>query len=152
VLTATFRQHYNYERPNQAISCGNRPPCLAFPNLPPRPALPAQVDPDRWVEVLNGERYVRKVRATGTVSVDRSVYSIDQAWAGKYVTLRLDAANRTFVVEYREQPIKHVPIKGLVGDVLPLETYLELITREARTQTIAGRPVGQQLRLPLEYG
>jgi hypothetical protein len=64
--------------------------------------------------------------------------------------LRLDATDRSFVVDYREQPIKQVPIKGLVGDVLPLETYLELITREARTQTIAGRPVGQQLRLPLE--
>jgi hypothetical protein len=72
-VTATFRQHYNYERPNQAISCGNRPPCLAFGDLPPRPALPAQVDPDRWLKVLDGERYMRKVRANGTVSVERSV-------------------------------------------------------------------------------
>jgi Integrase core domain len=151
-VTTTFRKHYNYERPNQAISCGNRPPCVAFADLPARPVLPTQVDPDRWLEVLNGERYVRKVRASGTVSVERSMYYIDQAWAGKYVTLRLDAANRSFMVEYREQPIKQVPIKGLVSEVLPLSTYLELITREARTQTVAGRPMGQQLRLPLEYG
>lgn len=151
-VTTTFGWHYNYERPNQAISCGNRPPCVAFADLPARPALPNQVDPDRWVETLNGERYVRKVRANGTVSVDSSVYYIDQTWQGKYVTLRLDAANRSFVVEYRELPIKQLPIKGLVGEVLPLETYLELIIREARTQAIAGRPVGQQLRLPLEYG
>ncbi len=52
-----FRLHYNHERPNQAITCGNRPPCVAFPALRPRPALPAVVDPDRWVEVLHGERY-----------------------------------------------------------------------------------------------
>ena len=84
------------------------------------------------------------------MSVDTSVYSIDQAWAKKYVTLRLDAVSRSFVVEYREQPIKQVPIKGLVGELLPLSTYLEHITREARTQTIAGRPIEQQLHLPLE--
>jgi len=56
-VTAMFRLHYNHERPNQAITCGNRPPCVAFPALRPRPALPAVVDPDRWVEVLHGERY-----------------------------------------------------------------------------------------------
>src|SRR5260370_20862880 len=28
--TANFCDHYNRERPNQAISCGNRPPLLAF--------------------------------------------------------------------------------------------------------------------------
>jgi integrase-like protein len=151
-MTATFRQHYNYERPNQAISCGNRPPCLAFPDLPARPALPAVIDPDRWVDILNGQRYVRKVRANGTVSIDNTRYYIDQAWEGKYVTLRLDASTRSFIVEYREQALKQLPIKGLVGEVLPLSTYLELIAREARTQTIAGRPLGQQLRLPLEIG
>lgn len=152
VLTATFRQHYNYERPNQAISCSNQPPCVAFPDLPARPALPAVVDRDRWVDILNGERYVRKVRANGTISIDNTRYYIDQAWEGKYVTLRLDASTRSFLVEYREQPLKQLPLKELVGEVLPLSSYLELIAREARTQTIAGRPLGQQLRLPLEIG
>ena len=33
-----FREHYNGERPNQARSCGNRPPLEAFPALPPAPA------------------------------------------------------------------------------------------------------------------
>ena len=85
----------------------------------------------------------------GTVTVDRVSYYVDQAWAGKYVSLQLDAAQRVFVVEYREQAIKQVPLKQLVGEQLSLEVYLELITVEARTQLVAGRPVGQQLRLPV---
>ena len=36
-VTAAFREHYNRERPNQALTCGNRPPLVAFPALPPRP-------------------------------------------------------------------------------------------------------------------
>jgi hypothetical protein len=148
-VTAAFRQHYNYERPNQAVTCGNRPPCVAFPELPPRPALPATVDPDHWLMVLDGQRYVRKVRSNGTVTVDSVRYYVDQAWAGKYVTLRIDALQRVFGVEYREQAIKQLAIKGLVGERLPLEVYLDQITLEARTQVVAGRPIGQQLRLPL---
>jgi len=148
-LTEGFRQHYNHERPNQALSCGNRPPCVAFPNLPLRPPLPSMVDPDRWVDVLDGQRYVRKVKSNGTVSVDGTFYYIDQAWHGRYVTLRLQAATRVFAVEYREQVLKEVLIKGMVGEELPLEVYLEQMKVEAQTQYIGGRPVGRQLRLPV---
>ena len=148
-LTVGFRQHYNYERPNQAVTCGNQPPCVAFPDLQPRPPLPQPVDPDRWLEVLDGHRYVRKVRSNGTVSVDSVSYYIDQAWAGKYVSLQIAAQERVFVVEYREQVVKQLPIKGLVGAALPWEVYVEAMALAARTQVVAGRPVGQQLRLPL---
>src|SRR6266700_4666933 len=48
-VTAVFQEHYNGERPNQALSCGNQPPRTAFATLPQFPALPAQVDPDRWL-------------------------------------------------------------------------------------------------------
>ncbi len=33
-VTTTYHQHYNFERPNQAKPCGNRPPRVAFPELP----------------------------------------------------------------------------------------------------------------------
>jgi hypothetical protein len=146
-VTAAFHQHYNDERPNQAITCGNQPPRQAFPTLPPRPTLPPTVDPDRWLAVLDGHRYVRKVRANGTVSVDRSLYYVDETWAGKYVSLQIAAAQRSFIIEYREQPLKQVRIKGLMGEQLPLEVYLAQVAQEARTQLLVGRPVGQQLRL-----
>jgi hypothetical protein len=118
-----------------------------YPTLPPRPSLPSTVDPDRWLAVLDGHRYVRKVRNTGSVTVDGMRYSVDQAWAGKYVSFQVAAAARAFVVEYREQAIKQVAIKGLVGERLPLQVYLEQIALEARSQFLVGRPIGQQLRL-----
>lgn len=148
-LTEGFRQHYNTERPNQALSCGNQPPSVAFPDLPARPPLPSMIDPDRWVEVLDGQRYVRKVHKNGTVSVDGTLYYIDHAWQGRYVSLRIQASRRAFIVEYREQVLKELPLKGLVGEKLPLEVYLEQMRVEAQTQYIAGRPVGRQLRLPV---
>ena len=146
-VTATFREHYNHERPNQAVTCRNQPPCVAFPAVPPRPSLPTTVDPDRWLAELDGQRYVRKVRSNGSVTVDGTRYYVDQAWVGKYVSLRVDAPAQVFTVEYREQPIKAVPIQGLVGERLPLEVYLEQITLQARTNQAVGRPVGRQLRL-----
>lgn len=149
-VIAQFREHYNHERPNQAITCGNRPPCHAFPNLPACPPLPQVVDPDRWLTVVHGERYVRKVRVNGTVSIDNTGYYLDRTWAGRYVSFRIDAPTRCFVVEYREQVIKQIPIKGLIGTPIPVETYIDLMAQAARTQTIGGRPVGHQLPLPLE--
>jgi hypothetical protein len=148
-LTEGFREHYNTERPNQALSCGNQPPCVAFPELPARPALPSMVDPDHWVDVVDGQRFVRKIRANGTVSVDGTHYYVDQGWRGRYVSLRIQATQRHFVVEYREQVLKTVPLKGLIGEVLPLEEYIEMMKVEAQSQHIAGRPVGRQMRLPL---
>ena len=149
-LVTSFQQHYNYERPNQALSCHNQPPRVAFPALPLPRQLPATVDPERWLEVLDGQRYVRKVRANGTIKVDERDYYIDSAWAGKYVSVRLSAAERSFQIEYREQVVKQLPIKGLIGERLPLDVYLSQIVCEARHQTLIGRPIGHQLRLPLE--
>jgi hypothetical protein len=83
LVTAAFRQHYNYERPNQAVRCHNQPPAVAHPDLPLLPALPVDVDPDRWLDVLDGQRYVRKVRPNGTVLVHTSAYYIDQTRVGQ---------------------------------------------------------------------
>jgi len=149
-VVAAFREHYNRERPNQALSCQNRPPRVAFPKLPSLPALPDQLDPDRWVEQFHGTRMVRKVNTNGFVLVDNRRYYIEQARSGQYLSLRIDGPSRTFVVEYHEKPIgKALPIKGLVGENLPLEDYLALMVQEARTQNYGRRPVGRQLQLPL---
>jgi hypothetical protein len=53
-VTAEFAQHYNWRRPHQGRSCGNRPPRVAFPTLPELPAVPDLVDPDRWRRVNDG--------------------------------------------------------------------------------------------------
>jgi Integrase core domain len=56
-----FQTHYNTERPHQGRSCGNRPPAIAHPQLPLRPRLPAQVDPDRWLEAYHERCFARRV-------------------------------------------------------------------------------------------
>jgi hypothetical protein len=146
-VTAAFQAHDHHERPNQAVSCHNQPPAVAFPDLPPLPSLPATVDPDRWLDVLHGQRYVRKVQPNGSVQIHTSTYYIDQARRGQYVSLRIDAAQRRLVVEEGDQVLKTLPIKGLVGERLALEDYLEHLCAEARSAMLMGRPVGRQLRL-----
>lgn len=73
-VTARFQQHYNEERPHQGVSCGNQPPRTAFPDLQARPAVPALVDPDRWIEALDGKRFVRKVQQNTSVTLDTERY------------------------------------------------------------------------------
>jgi hypothetical protein len=34
-VTQRYRQHFNWERPNQALTCHNQPPRVAFPTPPP---------------------------------------------------------------------------------------------------------------------
>jgi hypothetical protein len=133
-VTLNFQHHYNYERPNQALTCANRPPRVAFPVLPERPALPTWVDPDRWVWAVKGKHFVRKVRSDGTVTVDLQRYYIKSTLAGRHVALLVDAPAREFVVYQGEQIVKRFPIKGLYGGLMTSEEYLEALCREIRTQ------------------
>jgi transposase InsO family protein len=50
-MNQDFRYHYNFQRPNQALTCGNRPPRRAFPDLSPLPALP-KISASRWLNYL----------------------------------------------------------------------------------------------------
>jgi transposase InsO family protein len=68
-ITCHFQQFYNEERPHQGMSCRNQPPRTAFPVLPTLPAVPAEVDPDRWLTEVHGRSYTRRVDAHGTVTV-----------------------------------------------------------------------------------
>ena len=43
--------------------------------------------------------------------------------------------------------LKTLPIRGLVGQRLSLEDYLEHLFAEARSAMLVGRPLGRQLRL-----
>jgi hypothetical protein len=138
--TATYKEHYNHERPNQARSCGNRPPRVAFPDLPARPPVPLLVDPDAWLRRIDGRSYTRKVRENGTVLMDDTRYYIDQALAGQYVGVQVDAARREFAVLHRGHEVKRLPIKGLQGRVLPFDAFVALLAEQARTQRVP-RPV-----------
>ena len=122
---------YNSKRPNQAKSCGNRPPRLAFPDLPALPRVPAMVDPDRWLETVDGQLFTRRVNPAGSVQVDKHKYYIGRAYQGRTVVLQVDAANKQFKVELANQPLKTLPMKGLEHGLMPFDDYLEFICKQA---------------------
>ena len=133
-VTAAFQVHYNTERPNQARSCGNRPPRVAFPELPPSPPLPMLVDPDAWLELIDGRRYVRQVRSDGTVTVEHTRYYIGRRLAGQRVALAIVAAERALVVYHGDTMVRQLPLCGLHGEVLLFDRSVDLMQREARAE------------------
>ena len=90
-VTAAYREHYNYQRPNQALSCGNRPPRVAFPALPARPSVPLLVDPDAWLETIDGRAYVRRVQENGCVVVGDAIYYVGRDCGSQEVAFIIDA-------------------------------------------------------------
>ncbi len=133
-MTVAFAQHYNTERPHQGRSCGNRPPRVAFPILPELPTVPDLVDPDRWLQVHDGLHLVRKVRRDGTVRVDLKSYYVGRTLAGQHVALHLSAANRAWLVVQEHQVLKTLPLKGLSGQVLRFEAFVQLMIGQARAE------------------
>jgi hypothetical protein len=125
------KQFYNYQRPNQARSCGNQPPRLAFPDLPTLPPVPEVIDPDRWLQTIDGALFTRWVNAAGTVQVDKHKYYIGRAYRGRQVVLQVDAAGQQFKVELANKPLKTIPIKGLEHRQMSFDHYLDFICQQA---------------------
>jgi hypothetical protein len=128
------KYYYNHKRPNQAKSCGNLPPCVAFPNLPPLPALPQQVDPNRWLDWLHGKLFKRRVDATGTIHLDKHRYYIGRDRHKQTVILQIDAPQRQVNALVDGQVIKTFPLKGVDQPVMSFEAYLTFIRAEAVSQ------------------
>lgn len=138
-VTASYREHYNYQRPNQALSCGNQPPRVAFPALPARPGVPLLVDPDAWVRRIDGRAYVRRVKDDGCVIVGEAIYYAGRDLGGQDVALRVDAATREFVVVHGGSERRRVPIKGLLECILPFDAFVDLLAAQARKDRRAPR-------------
>jgi hypothetical protein len=120
-VTAAFLPHDNEERPHQARSWGNQPPRAAFPAPPARPAVPAAVDPDRWLQTDDGRHDVRTVRGNATVTLERGPSDVSRALVGHYGVLAIDAATRTLAVRHRQQVVKPLPRHGRPQATLPLD-------------------------------
>jgi len=133
-VTAEYKEHYNNERPHQGLSCGNRPPRVAFPELPALPSLPLMVDPDRWLKEVDGEHFVRKVRSDGGLSVDKYDYYVGNEFAGQYVVVVVDAAKRELVIEQQNKVLKRLTLKGLYQRIMDLKEYRATIKEEARSE------------------
>ncbi|WJW70210.1 transposase (plasmid) [Candidatus Chlorohelix allophototropha] len=134
-VTKAFKEHYNWERPHQGLSCKNKPPRVAFPTLSALPTLPLL----RWLLAVDKRRFVRKVQSNGAVQVDKRSYYLGQEWVGKYVNLEVAAEEREFVVWQKDKVIKRLGIKGLIGQALGQAEYLQLIKEEARSEVRQAR-------------
>jgi hypothetical protein len=133
-VTESFMLHYNMERPNQALSCGNQPPRVAFPELKSLPPLPQLVDPDAWLPHVHAKHFVRKVRQNGTVRIAEGSYYIHLDMIGQYVDLCLDAHQQVFVIRRKAQILKQVPIKGLQRRLLSFEEFGALMCKRALSE------------------
>jgi transposase InsO family protein len=133
-VTEAFVTHYNVERPHQGLSCHHLPPRTAFPHLASLPALPAIVDPDGWLMALDGLHLERKVDRHGMVSVDLKRYYVSSQLVGRQVVFQLDAQLRHMQVFLDQQPIKVLPLRGLVGQPLSFQHFLTHMLHQARAQ------------------
>ena len=93
--------------------------------------MPAQVDPDRWVDHLHGRAYMRHVGADGCVTVDERSYYVGLQHKGKTVALLVNAPGRCFEVWEGRSLLKRLPIKGLQGAPMPLERFIAWMGEQA---------------------
>lgn len=142
-VTQRYVDHYNHARPNQALTCRNQPPAQAFPSLPLLPRLPEWVEPDDWLQAIDGLSYTRRVNYRGYVNVGDQRYYVREALRGQHVNVRVDAQPRQLVVEHQGRAIKTLSLKGLGGGRMDFEAYFEWMLREAhsywRTLTLQKR-------------
>ena len=132
--TERFLSHYNAQRPNQARSCSNQPPQVASPTFPPLPAVPQMIDPDRWLERVSGQAFVRKVQSDASLTINLERYYVPRDLAGHQVTCFINAPEKQFEIWQAGLRIKSVPIKGILGRTVPFAEYVELMKQEARSE------------------
>ncbi|MBK8419313.1 integrase core domain-containing protein [Candidatus Villigracilis saccharophilus] len=126
-----YVQFYNFERPNQAITCGNQPPHVKFPEKPDLTPVPETVNPDRWLMALTGKTYKRKLDSKGCFQLGNQAYYVQKSRRGQVVVIWVDAQKRTLSVYKDKVVIKTLPIKGLQNCTMRFQEYLELMCKEA---------------------
>ena len=75
--------------------------------------------------------YLRHVGRDGCVNVDLTPYYVGPQMAGRTVLLQVVAESRQFAVWSQDQIVKLLPIKGLIGQEMTLDDYLQYIKQEA---------------------
>ena len=112
---------------------------MAFPDPPARPPVPAEVDPDAWLRLVDGRRYARTVLAGGDVLVEHARYYVGKRLTGQRVAVAVAADERALVVRHRGAVVKRLPLRGLHGARQPLERYVALMEHEARADARRAR-------------
>jgi hypothetical protein len=103
----------------------------AFPSLPKLPPLPDQIDPDRWLRAVHRKRFKRRVKANGSIQVDKHNYYVSTQLRGRLLVFQVDAFSQELIVEVDGKPFKHLPIKGLHHGFMSFQDFLKLMCHEA---------------------
>ena len=113
-------------------ACRGHTPDEAFPNLPTLPQLPQIVEPNHWLQVEHGRVFRRRIRANGTIQVDKHTYYIDRQLAKHPVLVHLDGVNRCLRITIDGKPhSKSLELKDLHSDEMDLQDYLKTLQKEA---------------------
>ena len=82
------------KRPNQAITCGNQPPHVKFPNMFSLTSVPQTIDPDRWLSTLTGRTYKRKLDFKRMFQLGNQTYYVKQNRHGQMIVIWVDGQKR----------------------------------------------------------
>jgi hypothetical protein len=126
-----YVQFYNFERPNQAVTCANQPPRVKFPQAPHRSPVPQTIDPDRWVLALTGKTFQRRLDRNGCFQLGNQNYYVQKKLHGRNVIVWVDGQQRELAIFGDQALIKKLPIKGLQNCLMNFPDYLELMCKEA---------------------
>ena len=127
-----FPTYYNSQRIHMGRACNGRTPDEAFPRLPILPSLPEDVQPNRWLVAQHGRAFRRRIRANGTIQVDKQTYYIGTHLAKRSVLVHLDAQKQCLWVTLEGKALPNaLQLKDLYPEQLPLQDYLKLLQREA---------------------
>lgn len=134
ILLNQHYSFYNLERPNQAVTCNNRPPSLALEVVPRLPRLPQEVDPDAWLQHYHQHSFRRQVRSNGTVTIDNLSYYVGKRYHGQKALFTIDAPAQEFTIWCNKQLVKSCAIRNLFHGVLPLDDYITFIVDAAQSE------------------
>jgi hypothetical protein len=130
-INRPYVHFYNYERPNQAVTCGNQPPLVKFPNSPNLSPVPQTIDPDRWLLALSSKTYKRRLDRNGCFQLGNQTYYVQKKLHGHYVIVWVDGQRRELAIFADRQLVKKLPIKGMHNRLMNFPDYLELMCNEA---------------------
>jgi len=127
-----FPHYHNTERIHLGRACNGRTPDEAFPQLLILPFPPDEVQPNTWLHAQHGRVFRRRIRANGTIQVDKHVYYVDKQLTKRSVLVHLDATKRCLWVTVDGVALaKLLPLKDLHDEQMPLFDYLKVLQQEA---------------------
>ena len=119
-----FPHYHNAERVHFGRACNGRTPDEAFPA--------AEVHPNAWLESQHGRMFRRRIRANGTIQVDKHVYYVDKNLEKQFVLTHLDAKKRCLYITLDGMQIgKPLPLQDLHDEKMSRSDYLKILQKEA---------------------